>query len=393
MQPRKPRLKRFWDIKRGLNRPSSFLPKREVGVDYDEYMSALKKYTTYGTYTNWAFSPNAEDIHREINSRSSDRIWEIYKESKRVLVNSNTDIYRFAKLLRFSKFLVQSDMYDESVCKAGVIKLGDKEYFGIHFPQINLSQINSTNTNIPILDLYVYITPSGINGFRTTLDYNNSSLIHPHLGSQFGNFCLGESPLRMSLDVLNSGEEITETDADIFWVNLYRTLFQKTQNGQHYYELANINGTVTQQYSDFKKTMFTKPKVLESFLRNTMIAVSKEKLEVTVMENIFIEENREFFTTKSAINKGTKKTELQHNGSKVFFNEERLAEVTHKVIYADATKLYSNIKENIDRFKNEYFTKNTVDKFYDDYKKTIKVSNNNGADGTRENQVLQFQVL
>ena len=221
MQPRKPRLKRFWDIKRGLNRPSSFLPKREVGVDYDEYMSALKKYTTYGIYSNWAFS-SVGNIHHEISCRNPDRIWEMHKESRRVLATNNTDVYRFAKVLRFSKFLVQSDMYDESVCKAGVIKLGNQEYFGIHFPHINLSQVNSTNANIPILDLYVYITPSGISGFRTTLDYNNSSLIHPHLGSQFGSFCLGESPLRMSLDVLNSGEEITETDADIFWVNLYK---------------------------------------------------------------------------------------------------------------------------------------------------------------------------
>lgn len=395
MQPKKPRLKRFWDIKRGLEKPSLFLPHsgkvlRYEEIDSEEFSNNVRKFAFYTAYSEYT---TGISIHENINLRGDSIFKYISINGKRKLTNGTVSNIRTLKNINIYKNLLKSEMYDKSICQVGTLNLNNRDFPAIYFPVIYLSQVNSTNQNIKILDLYLYITSSGINAFRTTLDYNNKGFIHPHISDNFGSFCLGSSPLRMSLDVLNNAEDVTEDDVDIFWVNLYRTITQKTEAGAHYFDLEKLNGQLLQSYANFEETIFKNPQVFNSLLENLSIYASRERIDVLLNRANFIEENAAFFSENTNIKNVEVKNTFQFNGLPVYFNGEEIEHIYLKTIYASKVKLYSNLDDNINRFLLSYFKKENLDTFYDDYKKKLRDSDNIGAISTGENQVLQFQML
>jgi hypothetical protein len=197
----------------------------------------------------------------------------------------------------------------------------------------------------------------------------------------------------MSLNVLNNAEDVTEDDVDIFWVNLYRTITQKTEAGDHYFNLEKLNGELLQNYDNFEETIFKNPQVFNSLLENLSIYPSKERIDVLLNRANFIKENAAFFSENTKINNNEVKNTFQFNGLPVYFNGEKIEHVYLKTIYTSKVKLYSNLDDNINRFLLRYFNKENLDAFYDDYKKKLRDSDIFGAISTGENQVLQFQML
>ena len=116
-------------------------------------------------------------------------------------------------------------MYDESICKMGLLEKDRQYYLSIYFPKLSLSVVNGDGESIELRDMYFYFYNASLYAFRTTLDIVNQDFIHPHINGNFCSYCLGSSPLKMSLDVLHyNPDNFNEDDADIFWVNFYRTI-------------------------------------------------------------------------------------------------------------------------------------------------------------------------
>lgn len=389
------RSKKHWEIKRRLQRPSLLLPTvRDEDIDekFDvgEYLRKLRTKSLYETYA--AYTDASRDIVYNIGvNKHVDVIKDILRTTDNLYKQKLTgtgEIMKKIRAYRLYKSLISSEMYDTDFCKVALMEIDSKLYCGIHIPEMRLSQVNSTNTDIIIKDLYVYINGSSLYGFRTTLDNRNYNFIHPHISQNFSSFCLGESPLKVSMNLL-AYENYTEDDVDIFWVNLYRTITQKTEEGNHFYDLDNLRGGINITGNDFSNILKKNPDVLDNMISHLSIDCSKEKLKVNFRAVDFINENKQYFSYED---RGGSQRNSHDLAYRVKFDGEEIKKVKYENLYT-GRKLYSGIEGLIDNYIKTNFSKKIIDEFYDDYKKNLEVSNNFGAESTKQDQVLQFQVL
>jgi len=370
---------KFREIKGLLRRPQSLKPKFTLDIDVEEYTKQYNKWKLYSYYSIADLSINEKINNKELH----------YYATLNNFNKSSLDINQLNIIDRYKK-LKASELYDESICKIGLITIGGNYYLGFHFPTIMLQEVNTGRNPIELRDMYFYVDNYSLRGFRTTLDINNPKFIHPHLSNDFSTFCMGSSPLSMSLNNLHyNPDTFNENDADIFWVNLYRTVTQKTEKGDHYYALDRLNKGSSLPFSEFEDIIFNNKDLLNNIHKYISISVLKNEIKMMLNVDDIKKDYFELFSEDT----NSKKDYLEKFTQKVMFDCKYLKHKKYTTIYKGARVYYTNIEDCFQYFMSKYCTESLINKIYDDYKEKLKESNNSGEQSVRENQVFQFQVL
>jgi len=368
------------EIKGFLRRPQTLLPKFSLDIDVEEYIRQCRKYQYYRDYYNYHSSVG-------INSRDNDTFYDIYLRYRKDKDVVDTDKF---KVIKSYQKLKNSEMYDESICKMGLVETGGEYYLGIYFPKLFLSVVNSDREPIELRDCYFYLVRSSLYLFRTTLDITNRDFIHPHVNQNFGSYCIGESPLKMSLNTLHyNPEDFTENDADIFWVNFYRTITQKTEHGDHYYALDKLSRAVDADWNKFQDIVYNNEDFLSNVSNYINISTTPEEISVTLNKDALKKDYFQLFSYESS----SLPDVVEKMDKYVKFNDVKIENKKFTAIYKKSRKMYQNIDSLLEMFLKEIAPTSFINNVYDDYKEKSKQSNNSGEQSTGQNQVLEFQVL
>ena len=376
------------EIKGFLRRPQTLQPKFSLDIDIEEYIRKCRKYKYYQAINNDYIYHDKPDIINNIYYNRNDstylNIFDVFKEDKYVV-----DFDKFKVIKSYQK-LKNSEMYDESICKMGLVENNGEYYLGIHFPKLFLSVVNSDREPIELRDCYFYLVRSSLHLFRTTLDVINKDFIHPHVSSNFSNYCLGESPLKVSLNTLHyNPDDFTETDADIFWVNFYRTITQKTEHGDHYYALDRLGRAINADWPDFLDKIYNDEEFLSNVHKYINISTTPEEISVTLDKDALKKDYFQLFSYESS----SLPDVVENMGSNVKFNDVKIENKRFTSIYKKSRKMYNNIDSLLEMFIKEIAPTSLINNVYDDYKEKLKQSNNSGEQSTGQNQVFEFQML
>ena len=379
-----PRSKRHAEIMGFLRRPQLLQPNFSLETDLQEYKKDVKRHKLYEYVSRYY---RHRGIIDQIHDRDINFYWHIHCSIKNTGYTNSSHV----KILKMYNILKQSEMYDESVCKMGLVTTeNNNQYLGIHFPVIFLQEVNSDREPIEIRDIYFYISNSSLYVFRTTLDVINKDFIHPHVSSNFGSFCTGSSPIKMSLDNLHyNPDTFNADDADIFWVNLYRTITQKTEIGDHYYALDKLNQGINFSYNDFQDIVYKNDEFLDKVTNYISVTMSNEAIEVSFDKDALKKDFFELFSTESS----EQKKEESLLEKTVKFNNIALKKKKYISLYKRPRTMIKNIDSLLDQLLMDCVPTSFINNTYDDYKKTIEESNNSREQSTGQNQVLEFQVL
>lgn len=379
------RSKKAMEIKGFLRRPQTLLPKFSLDVDVKEYIRQCRKYQYYKyiTYNHLGTNiSNTIEYHRADNTFYN--LYLSFKKDKDVV---DTDKF---KVINSYQKLKNSEMYDESICKMGLVETNDEYYLGMYFPKLMLNVVNSDKEPIELRDCYFYLVRSSLYLFRTTLDITNRDFVHPHVNSNFGSYCLGSSPLKMSLDNLHyNPDNFTETDADIFWVNFYRTITQKTEMGDHYYALDKLSRAIDADWNTFQDLIYKDENFLSNVHKYIIISTAPEEISVTIDKDALKKDYYQLFSYESS----SLPEVVEKMGKHVKFNDVKIQNKKFTAIYKKSRKMYQNIDSLLEMFLKEIAPTSLINNTYDDYKEKSKQSNNSGEQSTGQNQVLEFQVL
>jgi len=370
---------KFKEIKGFLRRPRSLKPIFSLDVDVDEYTKQYNKWKIYEYY-----SLSFTNLNDKINGRGTNFFTNLSNFNKNSLDHTQLSLIQKYRKLK------ASELYDESVCKIGLVTVSGNYYLGFHFPKIMLQEVNTGRNPIELRDIYFYVDTSYLRGFRTTVDINNPKFIHPHVSGDFNTFCMGSSPLSMSLNTLHYDHDtFDENDADIFWVNFYRTVSQKTEHGDHYYALDNLNKGKSLSQVEFEYIIFNNEELLNNIHKYISISVLKTEIKMTINKSELKKDYFELFSEDTTV----KEDRLENLSIPVIFDNKHIKYKKHTIIYKNPRVLYVNIDDWLEYFMNNYAKEELINKVYDDYKKKSKESNNSGEQSVGENQVFQFQVL
>jgi len=380
-----PRSKRHAEIMGFLRRPQLLQPRFSLDTDLQEYKKSIKRHNLY-QYLSQYYAHGG--IIKEIYSnRHGNFFLDIYNSVKHSSYTNNSHV----RILKMYNILKQSEMYDESICKIGLVTINvHEQYLCIHFPVIFLQEVNSNREPIELRDLYFYISNSSLYVFRTTLDIINKDFIHPHVNSNFGSFCTGDSPIKMSLNNLHYNiDSITKDDADIFWVNLYRTITQKTEHGDHYYALSKLNQGVNFSYTEFLDKVYNNDEFLDKVINYISVTMSNEAIEVSFDKDALKKDFFELLSTESS-EQAKEEAPLERSA---MFNNIALKKKKFIPLYKRPRTMIKNIDSLLDQFLMDCVPTSFINNTYDDYKKTTEESNNSGEQSTGQNQVFEFQML
>lgn len=370
---------KFREIKGLLRRPQSLKPKFNLDIDVKEYCKQYIKYKLYSYY-----SIANLNVNEKINNKGLH-----YYSALNNFNKSPINVNQLQIIDRYKK-LKASELYDGSICKIGLVTIGGNYYLGFYFPTIMLQEVNTGRNPIELKDMYFYVDTYSLKGFRSTLDINNPRFVHPHLSRDFAPFCLGSSALGMSLNNLYYNfDAFDENDADIFWINLYRTVTQKTEIGDHYYALDSLNkgGSLTE--SAFDDIIFSN----KDFLTNVhkYISVFMLKNEIKMVLNVEDLKKDYFHLFSEDVN--LKKDYLEDFTEPIWFDNRFIKSKKYTTIYKGSRIFYNNIDTLLGYFMFKYSKEEFINKVYDDYKEKLKESNNSGEQSVGENQVFEFQML
>lgn len=379
------RSKRAMEIKGFLRRPQTLLPKFSLDVDVEEYIRQCRKYQYYKYIAN---NHTGTNISNTIEYYRADNtfynLYLAYQKDKHVV---DTDKF---KVIKSYQKLKNSEMYDESICKMGLFEKDHFYYLGIYFPKLVLSVVNSNREPIELRDIYFYLVNSSLYVYRSTLDIVNQDFIHPHVNQNFASYCLGESPLKISLNTLHySPDDFTENDADIFWVNLYRTITQKTEHGDHYYALDKLGRAADLNWVDFQKLIFNDEDFTNNFDKYISISTLPEEIKVNIDKDAIKKDFFKLFSYESS----AIPDEVRKSSTVPKFNDKPLDTIRYTSIYKNSRKMYKNIDSLLEMFLKEIAPTSLINNTYDDYKEKFKQPDNSGEQSTGQNQVLEFQVL
>jgi hypothetical protein len=367
-----------------LRRPQLLQPKFTLDTDLQEYKKALKRYKLYQDLSQYYTHGGI------INEIHTQRYPTFFQQIYNGIKNSGHTNSIHVRILKIYNILKQSEMYDESVCKMGLVNLNQNDYLGIHFPVIFLQEVNTGREAIELRDLYFYLDSSYLRLFRTTLDVVNKDFIHPHVSGNFGNFCTGDSPLKMSLNNLHYNiDALTQDDADIFWVNLYRTITQKTEIGDHYYALDKLNQGISMSYNEFLHIVYADKEFINKITDYISVTMSNEIIKVDFDKDAL---KKDFFNLLSIESSEQKKQE-ESLEKYVIFNNITLKKKKLIPIYKRPRTMIKNVDQLLDQFLMDCVPTSFINNVYDDYKKTTEESNNSGEQSTGQNQVFEFQML
>ncbi len=374
------RSNKFREIKGLLRRPQTLRPVFHLDVDVEEYNKQFNKFRLYNSYT---FSQY--DINKKINFKDPN----YFKD----LNNFNKNSLDFDKLhlIEVYKKLKASEVYDESICKIGLLTIFPEDYIGFYFPKIMLKEVNSDRNPVELRDMYFYLTSQGgFRGFRTTFDINNPRFTHPHLSQNFSTFCLGQSPLNMSLNNLKYNfDNFDENDADIFWINLYNTVSQKTEHGDHYYGLDKLNQGSYISTEEFEDIVFGSEDLLSNMYKYVDISISSTDIKPVFNINALKTDYFQLFSEDTSV-----KTDIIEPLEKnVSFNNNRIKNKKLTAIYKGTRVFYSDIDGLLNAFIKKHLNTSFINKIYDDYKEKTKQPDNSGEQSVGQNQVFEFQML
>jgi hypothetical protein len=379
------RSKKYAEIMGFLRRPQTLLPEFTLDIEPEEYIRKVRKYKYYNRFAFSLYYPYS--INNTISSRTPDTFINIFKAYENI--HSVVDRAKLDIITTYNK-LKNSEMYDTTICKMGLLEKDGSYFLCIHFPKLFLSAVNSDSEPIELRDMYCYINNSSLYVFRTTLDIINKDFIHPHVGGNFNNYCLGESPFRMSLDNLRYNfNEFNENDADIFWINFYRTITQKTEHGDHFYALSKLDKGIDLDSSEFLKIIYTNEDFIKAFSSYINISILNEEIAVSINKEAV---KVDFFTLFS-YETFSVPDEKRHLGYNVKFNNRVLNKVKLTKIYKKPRKLYGNIDILLNYFVDNLCPTSLINNTYDDYKEKLKESNNSGEQSVEQNQIFEFQML
>ena len=381
------RSKKYMEVKGFLRRPQTLQPKFNLDIDIEEYIKQCRKYKYYTTLGWNSYAENSINVN--LNNNIGGKflsLFDSYKNDNNVI---NKDKFNIIKL--YNK-LKNSEMYDESVCKMHAAEIAQKNYLVIHFPKLFLSIVNNDTEPIEIRDIYFFIKDGNLGVFRTTLDINNPRFIHPHVNGNFGTYCLGNSPLSMSLTNLHYNlDTFNEDDADIFWVNFYRTVTQKTEHGDHYYALSRLNESLDLDWNVFYEKVMNNEEFINSFTNYLSVHLFTEEIILIVDKDAI---KKDFFTLfsyssddKNNIDKKDSLEQLVKIDDIVIKNKKLTP------IYKNPRKLYNNISILLEELAHVICPSGFINKTYDDHKEKFKQSNNSGEQSVGQNQVFEFQML
>ena len=368
------------EIKGFLRRPQTLQPKFSLDVDVKEYIKQCRKYQYYNYIAN--NTSNTIKYYKAENTFYN--LYLAYKNDRDVV-----DPLKFKVVDTYNK-LKNSEMYDESICKMGLVEIQGQYYLGIYFPKLLLSVVNSDREAIELRDIYFYLNGASLHVFRTTVDVSNNDFIHPHVSGNFGSYCLGTSPFRMSLDTLTYSPDIfSDVDVDIFWVNLYRTITQKTELGDHYYALDKLGRGITLEWSAFLDNVYNHEEFMTDFHKYITISLQQEEILVSLDYDTIKKDYFHLFSYESNdVPEYTTKLERV-----VRFNDVLIDKKKHTPIYKKSRTMYNNIDSLLSMLIKECAPTSLINKVFDDYKEKSKQSNNIGEQSTGQNQVFEFQVL
>ena len=373
------------EIKGFLRRPQTLQPKFSLDVDVKEYIKQCRKYQYYNYIANNHTGTNILD---SINYyKAENTFYNMYLAYKHD--NNVVDPVKFKVIDTYNK-LKNSDMYDESICKMGLVEIQGQYYLGIYFSKLLLSVVNSDREAIELRDIYFYLNGANLHVFRTTVDVSNTDFIHPHVSGNFGSYCLGTSPFRMSLDTLTySPDNFSDVDADIFWVNLYRTITQKTELGDHYYALDKLGRGIALEWSDFLSNVYSHEEFMTDFHKYITVSLQQEEILVSLDYDTIMKDYFHLFSYESN-NVPEYTTKLERV---VRFNDVLIDKKKHTPIYKKPRTMYNNINSLLSMLIRECAPTSLINKVFDDYKEKSKQSNNIGEQSTGQNQVFEFQML
>ncbi len=379
------RSKKAMEIKGFLRRPQTLLPKFSLDIDVEEYIRQCRKHKYYRDISYNFLGTNISntiEYHRQDNTFYN--LYLSYQNDKHVV---DTDKF---KVIKSYQKLKSSEMYDESICKMGLVETGGEYYLGIYLPKLFLSVVNSDREPIELRDCYFYLVRSYLYLFRTTLDITNRDFIHPHVNQNFGSYCIGESPLKMSLNTLHyNPEDFTENDADIFWVNFYRTITQKTEHGDHYYALDKLSRAVDMDWNSFQDLIYNNAEFLTNLPNYIIVSTLPEEIKVEINKDALKKDYFQLFSYESS----SLPDVVEKMGKDVKFNDVKIQNKRFTAIYKKSRKMYQNIDSLLEMLIKEIAPTSLINNTYDDYKEKFKQPNNSGEQSTGQNQVLEFQVL
>ena len=362
-----------------LRRPQTLKPVFHLDVDLAEYNKQHIKWKLYSYYSLAHLS-----INDKINSKDLNYFHHLNNFNK-----SGLDINQIDIIEKYKK-LKASPLYDESICTIGLVTMAPEYYLGFYFPKIMLKEVNTNRKLIELRDMYFYLSGSSLKAFRTTLDINNPRFIHPHIAENFGTFCLGESPLKMSIDTLRFNfEDYNEDDADIFWINFYNTIFQKTEHGNHHYALDRLGEGNHITETNFENIIFSSKDFLSNVHKYIYVNILDTKIECSLnIEGL----KKDYFELLS------EDTNVKNDYSEAFqtnvkFNNKLIKHKKYTTIYKNSRIFYSNLDSLLNSFIKNYIPQSFINKVYDDYKEKTKQSNNSGEQSVGQNQVFEFQML
>ena len=371
------RSKKYAEIKGFLRRPQTLQPKFSLDVNVEEYIKQCRKYKYYSDLANGFISHYS-------GTNKYFALYESYKRDKDVV-----DTNKFKVISVYNK-LKNSELYDTNICKMGLAEVEGNYYLGIYFSKLFLTVVNDTRPAIELRDIYFYFVSSSIYVFRTTVDAGNPDFIHPHVHANFSSYCLGSSPLKMSLDNLHYQiDNFNEDDADIFWINFYRTITQKTEHGDHYYALSKLGRTIDLEWEDFVKLIYNDEKFINNFHNYISIGTLPEEIAVSIDYDAI---KKDFFNLFSyEATDVPDKTKLMEKHVK--FDDVLIKHKKVTSIYKASRKMYSNIDRLLHTLLSDCAPLSLINNVFDDYKEKSKEPNNSGEQSTGQNQVFEFQVL
>ena len=380
------RSKKAIEIKGFLSRPQTLKPKLNLDINVEEY---IKQYRKYLYYRDYHFNTYNSDVIKTIHyNRGVDTFTYMatrYKNPANVV-----EADKFITAIETYNKLKDSEMYDSSICKMCLLEIQGNYYLAIHFPKLFLTEANSDREPVEIRDIYFYLDKYNLYAFRTTVDVVNPKFIHPHVSGNFGSYCLGSSPLSMSLNNLYYNLDIfTDDDVDIFWVNFYRTVTQKTELGDHYYSLNRLDEATHLEWRDFLELIYVDEEFMSSLPQYIQIINLTEEIHIAIDSDAI---KKDFFTLLSYEHnsKIDKKEDLE---KAVRIDDVPLKNKRLTSIYKSTRKVYGNMDYLLEALIKEACPNSVIDVIYDDYKEKFKQSNNSGEQSVGQNQVFEFQML
>ena len=194
----------------------------------------------------------------------------------------------------------------------------------------------------------------------------------------------------MSLNNLHYNiDSITKDDADIFWVNLYRTITQKTEHGDHYYALNKLNQGVNFSYTEFLDKVYNNDEFLDKVINYISVTMSNEAIEVSFDKDALKKDFFELLSTESS-EQAKEEAPLERSA---MFNNIALKKKKFIPLYKRPRTMIKNIDSLLDQFLMDCVPTSFINNTYDDYKKTTEKSNNSGEQSTGQNHVFEFQML